>query len=418
MTTMQRTTRCGTTTFRSAIALVALAAGACADRPEPTALAPDAAARRLDVAPTAGASTPGNVYAMTNDPQGNRIMVFMRGADGTLTPGPTVATGGNGSGQFENSANGLVLGEQSPDNLGGTHKFLFATNTGSSSISVFKVFNDGTLELTDVEPSGGTKPISVTAHDNTVYVLNEGNGNSCTGSAVTPPNISGFRLRAEGELTPIPGSTRPVSGGATSGCAQVSFNKDGRVLVVTERGADVISTYLVARTGEITAGPITNQTTGNGPFGFTFTQRGELVTTENTQGAPGQGAVASYEVTQAGLLVPLSPSVRNGRNDTCWIVITDDNRYAYTTNFQSGDISLYRITPEGVPVLQSPVAGQTGIEGSADQTLSADSRFLYARNAVQGTLHVFAVDRQTGAITPIQVLSGLPPVYAIGLAAR
>lgn len=68
MTTMQRTARCGTTTFRSAIALVALAAGACADRPEPTALAPDAAARRLDVAPTAGASTPGNVYAMTNDP--------------------------------------------------------------------------------------------------------------------------------------------------------------------------------------------------------------------------------------------------------------------------------------------------------------------------------------------------------------
>ncbi len=208
-----------------------------------------------------------------------------------------------------------------------------------------------TLELVDVEPSNGDHPISVTVHHNVLYVLNGGTTN-CTGGA---PSITGFTVRSNGQLAPIPGSTRPVSGGTNSGCAQVSFDPSGRILVVTERQSDTISTYLVGKDG-VAAGPITNQTTGLGPFGFTFTQRGQLVTTENFVGAAFQGGAASYDLLDDGTLVPLGPTVRNGRSDTCWVVITDDNRYAYVTNFQSGDISSYRVTPEGVLVLMNPVA--------------------------------------------------------------
>ncbi|MDQ3516853.1 MAG: lactonase family protein [Gemmatimonadota bacterium] len=232
-----------------------------------------------------------------------------RGADGLLTPAGSFPTGGTGSGTFENSANGLILGEQSPNNLNGSFKYLYATNAGSDDISVFRRTNDG-LELVDVEPSGGDHPISITVHNNTVYVLNGGASN-CSGGM---PTISGFRSGPKGELTPIPGSTRPVSGGVNSGCAQISFTKDGGVLVVTQRQADVIDTYVVDKGTGLTTGPISNQTTGVGPFGFTFTQRGQPLTTENFGAAPLQGGAASYDVSGDGILTPLGPMTRATRS--------------------------------------------------------------------------------------------------------
>jgi hypothetical protein len=84
---------------------------------------------------------------MSNDPTNNEVVAFSRGADGLLTPAGSFPTGGTGSGTIEDSANGLILanrsGESSPNNLQGTAKFLFATNAGSDSVSVFRVEPDG-----------------------------------------------------------------------------------------------------------------------------------------------------------------------------------------------------------------------------------------------------------------------------------
>ncbi len=128
----------------------------------------------------AQSNAPGAVYAMTNDATINEVVVLNRAADGTLTPAGSFATGGMGSGTFENSANGLILSEQSPNNIGGSFNYLFATNAGSNSISVFDVQPDGSLVLVDVEPSGGDHPISVTARRNLLYVMNGGASN-CSG---------------------------------------------------------------------------------------------------------------------------------------------------------------------------------------------------------------------------------------------
>ena len=190
----------------------------------------------------------GNVYAATNAVDGNEIRTFHRAQDGTLTNVGDTPTGGIGSGTFEGSGNSLVLGgvagEASPTNLTGESRFLFAVNAGSDSVSVLRTSGDE-LELVDVEPTGD-HPISVTVSRGVVYVLNA-NASNCMGPEVSP-TITGYRLSADGELAPIPDSSRPVTGSALSGCTQVSFNPAGDVLVVTEKTADVISTYTVART--------------------------------------------------------------------------------------------------------------------------------------------------------------------------
>ena len=360
----------------------------------------------------------GAVYAMTNDAISNQVIVFDRASDGTLSPGTSFPTGGMGSGGFENSANGLVLGshtrESSPINLGGSDRLLFATNAGSDSISVFRTTNDG-LELVDVEPSNGDHPISVTVSKGVLYVLN-GGATNCSGGT---PTISGFTVSGQGELSPIPGSTRPVSGGANSGCAQVSFNPQGDVLVVTQRQADKIDTYLVDRDG-VATGPIVNETTGMGPFGFTFTQRGHLLTTENFGAAPLQGGAASYNVPDNGVLTPNGPTERNGRSDTCWFVVTDNNKYGFTTNFQTGDISSFRVLPNGSLQLLNPIAdgGNTGI-GASDEAMSGNSKYLYARNALQSSIDVYEVGSD-GSLTPVQTVVDprLGTLAAIGLAAK
>jgi len=361
----------------------------------------------------AQSGSPGAVYAMTNDATNNEVVVLHRAADGTLTPAGSFSTGGRGSGTFENSANGLILGEQSPNNLSGGFHYLFATNAGSDSISVFDVNPDGTLELVEQEPSGGDHPISVTVRKQVLYVMNGGASN-CSGGA---PSISGFRVGPKGQLTPIAGSNRPISGGANSGCAQISFNPAGDVLVVTQRQADKIDTYLVDHGTGLTTGPIINDTTGVGPFGFTFTQRGFLLTTENFGAVPFQGGVASYDVPEDGVLVPLGPTERNGRSDTCWIVNTDNGKFAFVTNFQTGDISSFRVERNGTLTLLDPIAAVIG-EGASDEALSNNSRYLYARNALQGTISVFRVEND-GGLTRLQDVLAVPPGgAAIGIAAK
>jgi len=352
--------------------------------------------------PPVQAKTPGAVYAMTNEPNGNRVMVFNRAADGTLTPGAAFATGGMGSGGFEGSAGGLILTGQSPDNLGRGNRYLIATNTGSNEISVFAVQQDE-LRLLNKVPSGGVQPVSVTLRKNLVYVLNQASG-----------NIAGFTLGAQGELTPIPGSTRPVTGGGPADTAMIAFTPNGNVLIVTGKNSNIIDTYVVDKDG-VASGPIPNASTGITPFGFSFTQRGELIVAESFQGAMGQGAASSYQVPNTGVLVPISGPVRNNRSDTCWVVVTDNNKYAYVTNAMSGDVSSYRVSSDGFLILLQSIAGVTG-PITIDEALSDNSHYLYVRTVNDGKITSFAV-QENGSLTPLQVIGGLPP-GAIGLAAR
>ncbi|HKF34226.1 MAG TPA: hypothetical protein VKB37_17850 [Jatrophihabitantaceae bacterium] len=92
------------------------------------------------------------------------------------------------------------------------------------------------MRLADRAGSGGSKPTSVAVRGTLVYVLSIGT-----------PSISGFTF-ADGKLTKLGGSTRPLSS-ADADPAQVSFTAHGRVLIVTERGTNTISSYLIDEHG-------------------------------------------------------------------------------------------------------------------------------------------------------------------------
>jgi len=322
----------------------------------------------------------GAVFAASNQPSGNKIVAFRRAGDGTLTAAGTCPTGGTGDGFPVNSVNSVILGEESPTNhLSDDHRFLFAANLGSSSISIFRYEAPAGLKLVGVESRGISHPTSIALHGNVLYVLNAQRINCDPGAGA---NITGFRVGGDGTLTPIPGSTQSLSGMTPSGCAQVAFNPSGDVLTVTEVEANVIDSYTVDSAG-VAHGPIVNSNGPSfGPFETTYTNHGVLLATESFQAGPGQGGLASYGVASDGTLARTSPTVGNGQTDTCWVVNTADGKHAYVTSAFSGFVSSYRVGDDGSLTLLNATAGivgPLGAIGGLDETLSGNSRYLYTR---------------------------------------
>ncbi|MFB9313802.1 lactonase family protein [Nocardioides plantarum] len=364
----------------------------------------------------------GSVFLQSNDALANEVVAFGRDSRGRLTEVGRFPTGGAGSGSFEDSAQGIVLGteegETSPTQIVDDARLLFVVNAGTADITVFRVDADR-LERLSVTPTGGARPVSLTVRNGMLYVLNSGEVDRRLflggGAALEncahggKPSITGFRVSAEGVLTPIPDSTRSLSEQAESGCAQVSFSPDGETLVVTERVASVdegtvgaLVSYDVEDDGTL-GDKTVSAPTGNGPFGFTFTPQGLLLSTEQNGGYanPGGGGAAVYDV-DGGQLSPLGETVGNNQTDTCWIVVTHDQRFAFTSSpFEGGAISTYSLSSGGALTLAHPSAtAKDGVDvidnvvtnGVTDLALSQDSRFLYQLNSFEGLLYSFRVE--------------------------
>lgn len=346
--------------------------------------APASASASLDVA--------GAVYVLTNapGPAGNNVLAYTRFEDGSLSPAGSFASGGNGS--------GAGLGSQNAVTVSDNHQWLFAVNAGSNSVSSFRISSGG-LQLADTESSGGTLPISVAFRRGLLYVLNAG----------VPNNVTGFTVGGDGTLTQIPDSSRPLSGDSTNP-AQVGFNDDGTVLVVTEK-TNQIDTYTVGSDGLLT-GPNVHPSAGPTPFGFAVDKRNTLFVSEAGNG----GGASSYRIGADGSLTPSSSMVMTGQRAACWAIVTKNGRFGYVTNAGTGNISGFAIGTDGSASLLN-ADGVTATTGGnpTDVALSANSRYLYARVAATSSIAVFAIGSD-GSLTALPALTGTPGGL-VGLAA-
>jgi 6-phosphogluconolactonase len=339
------------------------------------------------------------VFAMTNA-SANAVVMFHRADDGTLTQGRSFATQGAGTGASLGSQGALILSEDL--------RWLFAANAGSDEVTVFRLVADS-LEFVQKIASGGDMPVSITQRGNVVYVLNAGGAGS----------IAGFTLDSNGTLASN-GVTRALSGAASTMAAQVAFSPNGNRLVVTEKATNRIVTYPVDGDGE--AGEQSVQpSVGQTPFGFAFTSDGTLIVSEafapGGVAVPNGSALSSYISAAAGVWAVVSASVPTTETAACWVVVTEDDAFTYTTNTGSNSITGYGIGANGALTIltASGITANSGGSMPVEMALDNDSEFLYVLNTGDGTIGAFSIGA-SGGLTAVGNVGGLP-ANAYGMAA-
>jgi 6-phosphogluconolactonase (cycloisomerase 2 family) len=315
----------------------------------------------------------GVVFVQTDNPAGNRVVVYDRSGGGTLSLAGSDPTGGLGG----------VLAGSVVDHLAsqGSLSFdpgaglLFAVNAGSNTVSVFAA-RGNRLYLRQVIGSGGTFPVSIAVRGDLVYVLN----------ALAGGAVQGYWLNS-GRLIPIPGSNRSLgldpnaAPQYTNTPGQVAFSPDGTQLIVTTKmnGSD-IDVFQVKFGGTLAAVPVVNAEPGTVPFAISFDQAGHLVIAD-----AGTNALSTFALHPDGT-VTLIDSAGTGQSATCWV--TADGSLQFASNAGSANVSEYTASPGGHLTL----LGQAGTDpGTVDSAVTPDGRFLYVQAGQNGNVDEFAV---------------------------
>jgi 6-phosphogluconolactonase (cycloisomerase 2 family) len=158
---------------------------------------------------------------------------------------------------------------------------------------------------------------------------------------------------------------------------------------------------------------VTHPSSGVTPFGFAFNQHGTLVVSEAFGGAPGASALSSY-VADGDNFTLVSPSVATTQTAACWVAISNNGKFAYTTNAGSANISSYSIGKDDSIHLLNPVAGSTGAS-PVDMDFNDNGSYLYALSAGGHSISAFRL-QSDGSLVAIGTVG--VPVGAVGLAAQ
>lgn len=375
---------------------------------------------RANAAPGNGNQAVGGVFTMTNafDPAGgNEVVMYARGADGTLDLVGAFPTGGQGTGAAPAPLDFLAadpLGSQNSLVLTEGHKFLLGVNGGSDNITVFRV-NKNELLATDLEPSGGHYPVGLATQGNLVYSLNAGGEGS----------ISGYRLnKGTGDLTAIPGSERSLGQGLSNppfvpaGPGMIGFSPNGGQLIVTVKEAPAgpgrILVYSLDNNDLPAASPVVLEGQAEAPFGFDFDRQGHLLVAEplgngTLATVESASSVSSYELSPDGSLQSISSSVPNQLGGACWLLVIGD--FAYVTNTATHNISVYQIATDGTLALAPVGAFDTGDPAvpsfNLDIARTQNGQFLYVLEPGSGGVSAWGVNGQTGALTLLDETGGL-----------
>lgn len=363
----------------------------------------DNSAARL-VAPTEArldkseGDTRGAVFTQTNGVNGNAVVAFARAADGSLSNAGTFNTGGKGIG----GTNDPLASQYSLLLDGEDDRLLFVVNAGTNDVSTFRV-NGASLTLRGTTSSGGTLPTSLAVANHTLYVLNAGSN-----------TVRGFDIGENGALTPNASASAPLTAGASGGAA-IRASRDGKFLVVTEKGSRTIDVFAIREHGRL-GSAVQSASAGVTPFGFDFVKQNQIAVSE-----AGSAATSLYAVARNGTLTVEAPSVStNGQAAPCWVIATTNGQFAFTANAGSGTISGYSVSAHGVLQLLVPsgISGSTGAGSTPlDLDLSRGDHYLYVLESGTGRIGAFAVG-DNGALTVLAGIGGLTPQSGFqGLAA-
>ncbi len=383
----------------------------------------------------------------------NSILAYKRDSVGHLAQFGEFLTGGTGVhplridlgnqagtiGPFDSDQNVVLSADGSR---------LFAVNSGSDSIAVFDVKDDGSLVPVRGSPfpSGGVDPVSVglAANDSVLVVVNADYDIARPGFDVTrrAPNHTSLRISPNGKLVPIPHSTIVAGQGGSLGPgnpnpSQALVTPDGRVVIDADSFGTAITSFTVDTSGRLEFAassdtpaseyvPFSGLPIPSGrplPLGLAAHPRERIFYAGFGFDFPGKAAVYTYDETGE---VQFVRTVDAGLG-TCWIVINAAGDRVYTVNTLLNTISVLDTSDPLNPVniqdfqLAGPTLGaqQAAIDSRGEYLYVVSQRGLEQLPAEANALHVLRIGSDgTIADQTDRVVIPVDPSIPQGVAAR
>jgi hypothetical protein len=320
-------------------------------------------------------------YVMSNVTSSgdNGVLAIPYGPD--MRPGEVsqCLTGGSGATQLQMP--GVVDGnDQIVVNADNT--LLFAVNQGSDSVAVFRIQPNGGLEAVDGSPfpSGGKAPSSLGLSGDTLIVANKAR-DGVRDLEAEAPNYTSFKVAADGKLTQVPGSNVPSEPASAPTSAVVPDS--GGVVFGLEDGGPVrgfsVDEAGVLKQAEGSPFSVPDEAFAEGtppPKKFALGVRAHPTQPYVYMALPTVPGLAVFRYDDTGALRFVNSVPTVGAFLPCWIQITKDGRWLYTSSAGTNNVTAFDITnPRNPRQIQDLPFEEPG--NAWNVQLSPDDKFLF-----------------------------------------
>jgi 6-phosphogluconolactonase (cycloisomerase 2 family) len=159
--------------------------------------------------------------------------------------------------------------------------------------------------------------------------------------------------------------------------------------------------------------PVVSPSHGGAAFGFDITARDQPIVSET------QGTLSSYALASSGALTPITSSISTAGAAPCWVTITSDGRFVYTTNSATSTLAGFVVDAAGTltPITPGAATGESGAGAVPIDLDHVGSRFLYTLEAGQGNIGIFLIGEDGTLVARADVPAGAGASGMQGLAA-
>jgi DNA-binding beta-propeller fold protein YncE len=289
------------------------------------------------------------IWLESNSTAGNFILTFKNDGTGSPIFLGTTPTGGVGVfdktfalGPFDSDQN-LIVNED------GT--LLFAVNSGSNSIAVFRITPNG-LQPVEGSPfaSGGSDPVSLGLKGDILAVVNKDQDPAQNANLILP-NYTTFRVSPPGQLIPVENST--VSVAYNSSPSQALTASEGLFLFGADFFGGLLQSFRIDTDGRLHQNApqalpnsvFVGQSAGHQPLGMRTHPNLPILYVDITP----ISEVAVYRYDETGVL-SFVRTVKDSGAAPCWAVVNHTGTRLYATNTGDNSVSVYDLTDPLNPV--------------------------------------------------------------------